>query len=119
MGSSPISLVRNSLQNWFPKVFFRKMQLNVWDIRLRDAQSVNQHLLCNIDLVTRFTCPTVGCIQKVSMPQLAHELQVGNARRNTYNILQTQNNFNKDSTHSTPAHAQQIQTKQAEIQLLG
>lgn len=119
MGSSPISLVRNSLQNWFPKVFFRKMQLNVWDIRLRDAQSVNQHLLCNTDLVTRSTCPTVGCIQKVSMPQLAHELHVGNARRNTYNILQTQNNFNKDSTHSTPAHAQQIQTKQAEIQLLG
>lgn len=64
----------------------QKRQLNVWGIRLRDAQnpSLNQHLLFSIcHVACPAMHPAVGCTQKASMPRLAHALCLGNAGRNT------------------------------------
>lgn len=96
----------------------QKRQLNVWGIRLRDAEQsppVNQHLSCSACLVTHSTCPAVVPYRRFLCQSQPMNCTLGMQE----GISTTFCKSLKDSTHSTSAHTQQIQMKQAEIQVLG
>lgn len=118
VGSSPISLVRNILQNWVPKVFFRKGNLiceaSDWGMHNK------AHLWINTFCAVYVLWHTLHVLLRVSYRRFLCQSWPMNCTLGMQEgIPTTFCKSLKESTHSTSAHAQQMQTKKAQIQLLG